>query len=114
MGVAGTTRKPKTLAELKREHGMGGREVRESSTKRGYDRRWRKARALFLKDNPLCLHCQEEGVVELASVVDHIKPHKGDMKLFWDFNNWQPLCKKHHDIKTVKHDGGFGKTPGGV
>lgn len=32
-----------------------------------------------------------------ATVVDHIVPHGGDLKLFWDVKNWQPLCKKCHD-----------------
>jgi hypothetical protein len=46
-----------------------------------------------------------------ATVVDHITPHKlkdaitsGDraaialaQKLFWDTDNWQSLCKQHHD-----------------
>ena len=35
-----------------------------------------------------------------ATVVDHIVPHRGDKKLFWDQSNWQPLCKEHHDKKT--------------
>jgi 5-methylcytosine-specific restriction endonuclease McrA len=42
--------------------------------------------------------CQKQGRVTAASVVDHIIPHKGDQKLFWDSaNNWQSLCKDHHD-----------------
>lgn len=32
-----------------------------------------------------------------ATVVDHIVPHRGDMKLFWDRDNWQALCKACHD-----------------
>lgn len=44
-----------------------------------------------------------------ASIVDHIIPHKGDKQLFWDRDNWQPLCKKHHDRKTATEDGGFGR-----
>lgn len=28
--------------------------------------------------------------------------------LFWDQNNWQALCKPHHDAKTAREDGGFG------
>lgn len=44
----------------------------------------------------------------MAEVVDHIQSHKGDMRLFWDESNWQPLCKRHHDIKTASEDGGFG------
>lgn len=41
------------------------------------------------------------GVVYLAEVVDHIIPHRGDMKLFWDPNNWQGLTKADHDCKTA-------------
>jgi 5-methylcytosine-specific restriction endonuclease McrA len=62
-----------------------------------YDRRWRKARELFLQSNPLCVMCQNASMIEPATVVDHIKPHKGDSQLFWDQDNWQSLCKTHHD-----------------
>jgi 5-methylcytosine-specific restriction protein A len=81
---------------------------RESSYKRGYDARWRKARARHLKKSPLCLHCLDDGLYKAATVVDHIKPHKGNKILFWDTENWQSLCKPHHDRKTVQEDGGFG------
>ncbi len=43
--------------------------------------------------------------ITLATVVDHIKPHKGDERLFFDINNLQPLCKPCHDRKTAKEDG---------
>lgn len=86
---------------------------RGTSTERGYNGKWRKARNKFLKDNPLCIECLKDNTIEPATVVDHIKPHKGDMGLFWDKDNWQALCKKHHDIKTAKEDGGFGNRRGG-
>ncbi|WP_309242099.1 HNH endonuclease [Paenibacillus sp. S150] len=35
-------------------------------------------------------------------------PHKGDMELFWNEANWQPLCASCHGIKTAKEDGGYG------
>ena len=41
--------------------------------------------------------CEARGLVVAATVVDHITPHKGDLKLFWSRSNWQPLCKPHHD-----------------
>lgn len=81
---------------------------RGSSSQRGYDSKWRKARLAYLQSHPLCVECEKEGRVEPATVVDHIKPHRGDKKLFWDKNNWQPLCERHHDIKTAREDGGFG------
>jgi 5-methylcytosine-specific restriction protein A len=43
-----------------------------------------------------------------ATDVDHIKPHKGDMTLFWDRTNWQSLCGPCHSAKTAAEDGGFG------
>lgn len=81
---------------------------RESSAKRGYGRVWRRERAAFLVANPLCVLCYKAGRVTESTVVDHIIPHKGDMKLFWDRDNWQALCKQCHDAKTAREDGGFG------
>lgn len=27
-------------------------------------------------------------------LVDHIIPHRGDQKLFWDTTNWQSACER--------------------
>ena len=48
--------------------------------------------------------CYEEGHITIATVVDHIVPHRGDQKLFWDRGNWQPLCEHHHNVKTMTED----------
>lgn len=77
---------------------------RATATKRGYDSKWRTARNRFLKVNPLCVRCKYEGELVKATVVDHIKPHRGDKKLFWDESNWQALCKSCHDKKTMSED----------
>ena len=61
-----------------------------------YNYRWQKARKAYLQNNPLCVFCKEENRIEAATVVDHIIPHKGDYKLFWDETNWQSLCCTHH------------------
>ena len=74
--------------------------LRGGANARGYDTRWRKARALFLRQHPLCTECRRNGVLTPATVVDHIIPHRGDRTLFWDQKNWQPLCKDCHDKKT--------------
>jgi 5-methylcytosine-specific restriction protein A len=76
-----------------------------------YNNRWRKASKAYLKDNPLCVHCKKEDRLTPATEVDHIIPHGGDMKRFWDKSNWQSLCKKCHSKKTALEDGGFGNTP---
>lgn len=67
--------------------------------------RWRKASLAFIRANPLCADCDREGRFYLVTksnpmVTDHIVPHKGNYELFWDVTNWQPLCKRHHDLKT--------------
>ncbi|EJZ7017196.1 HNH endonuclease [Salmonella enterica] len=76
-----------------------------------YGSKWDRARLVFLREHPLCVMCQEQGRVVLATVVDHIKPHRLKealrskdpasialaQKLFWDRKNWQGLCKPHHD-----------------
>ena len=77
-----------------------GQYSRESAVARGYDSRWQKARARFLKRNPLCVSCLGVKKLTPATVVDHMLPHRGDRRLFWDEANWQPLCKACHDKKT--------------
>ncbi len=77
---------------------------RLSSSSRGYDEKWRRYRSWFLSLHPLCVRCGG-----IATVVDHIIPHKGDAALFWDGANHQALCKHCHDIKTAREDGGFGR-----
>lgn len=66
------------------------------------DRRWKAAAKTFIKRNCLCVDCLELGVVEDATDVDHIKPHKGDRKVFWDRSNWQALCHRCHSRKTAR------------
>lgn len=75
-----------------------------SSAKRGYGYKWQQARLVFLAANPLCVFCDREGRTTAATVVDHITPHKGDMTLFWDRANWQPLCKPCHDSVKQKQE----------
>jgi 5-methylcytosine-specific restriction protein A len=88
-----------------------GREVRKTAAQRGYGYRWQKASQAYLKAHPIAVDWfgEHNGRVFAAEVVDHIKPHKGEMKLFWDPSNWQGLTKADHDRKTALEDGGFGR-----
>ena len=72
---------------------------RPSAARRGYGPRWRRARAAFLARHPLCAACQAQGRVVPATVVDHVVPHRGDQRLFWDESNWAPACKPCHDAQ---------------
>jgi 5-methylcytosine-specific restriction endonuclease McrA len=63
-------------AERKQRHDA----ARPSARERGYDTKWDRERRAYL-----------------ATIVDHVIPHRGDRKLFWSRSNWQPLCKPCHD-----------------
>lgn len=78
--------------------------VRASAAERGYNYRWQKVRARYLRRHPLCVKCMAEGRYVQATVVDHITPHRGDPVLLWDENNYQALCKVCHDRKTGNED----------
>jgi 5-methylcytosine-specific restriction protein A len=87
---------------------------RGSRHDRGYTSRWDKARKGFIVKHPLCAEHERNGEVVTGQVVDHIVPHRGDKKLFWDRSNWQTLCKMCHDTKTAREDGGFGNAKRGL
>ena len=73
-----------------------------------YDYRWQKAREFYLVEHPLCIMCKAEGRTEPATVVDHKVPHRGDMDLFWDQDNWQGLCAPHHNsVKQGEEKRGY-------
>lgn len=63
---------------------------------------WKQLRLDHLVKEPLCVYCQREGKITPATVVDHIKAHKGDLSLFYDPCNLQSLCKVHHDSSKQK------------
>ena len=56
-------------------------------------------RARLLYDEPLCVHCTDQGRLSLAVEVDHIIPlYKGGSN---DQDNLQGLCVECHKAKTV-------------
>lgn len=72
-----------------------------------YGRPWRRARAQYLASHPCCTLCLQRGIVEPATVVDHVIPHRGDPVLFNDRGNWQPLCQTCHDaVKQAQEKSG--------
>jgi 5-methylcytosine-specific restriction protein A len=73
---------------------------RGTARERGYDTRWEKARKAFLKSNPVC-RIKGPKCKTIATVVDHIRPHRRNKTLFWDRSNWQPACEPCHNAKTA-------------
>ena len=70
--------------------------------------RWLKLRARQLNEHPLCWYCEQVGKVTAANTVDHIKPHKGNKALFFDYDNLQSLCAPCHDsLAAIKDRVGF-------
>ncbi|KAA0579000.1 HNH endonuclease [Azospirillum sp. B21] len=75
---------------------------RGTARQRGYTKAWEKAAKAFLgrPQNRLCA-CGAP-----ATRVDHRTPHKGDQRLFWDRSNWQPMCERCHNAKSMGPDRG--------
>ncbi|RAI43980.1 HNH endonuclease [Rhodoplanes roseus] len=64
---------------------------RPNASARGYDGVWRAEAKAFLRANPTCKRCGAP-----ATLVDHLIPHRGVSRLFWNRSNWQPLCTTCH------------------
>jgi 5-methylcytosine-specific restriction protein A len=80
-----------------------------TTAERGYGYRWQQERGRYLRLNPLCIMCNERGIVRASTVVDHKIAHRGDQALFWDLENWQALCKPCHDSHAQRRDNAFNR-----
>lgn len=78
---------------------------RGSASSRGYGRAWAARRARYLADHPWCA---AEGCGEPAVEVDHIVPRRRGGSD--EDANLQGLCRRHHSEKTVRQDGGLGRS----
>lgn len=106
-GCGAVVRGDCAACSAKRKAAMAARmkavdERRGSASSRGYGRSWQKLRAQFLAEHPYCAACERDGRSVVASVVDHIEPHKGDRDKFWREDNLQPLCARCHSVKTLE------------
>ena len=85
---------------MRQGHAVKG--IRKSAAKRGYGRKWRAARLSYLAKHPSCVNIGKRGCLGSATCVDHIKDHRGNAAVFWNRNNWQPMCAHCHNAKTAK------------
>lgn len=77
-------------------------ERRAPASSKGYGWKWMHAARAFRREHPLCVCCQANGATSAAEVVDHVVPHRGDERLFWDARNWQSLCHWcHNNVKSA-------------
>ena len=63
--------------------------------------RWRKLRALYLAEHPLCEFCEKIGIAKGAEDVHHkdgFDNYSGDERAekAFDYTNLVALCKEHH------------------
>lgn len=82
---------------------------RPSRHERGYTNRWAKYAKTYLESHPVCAIRDPKYCTERATEVDHIVPHRGDHKLFWNPKNHQPACHHCHSAKTAREDGRWGQ-----
>ena len=66
---------------------------------------WRDLRANQLRGEPHCRQCLARNVTTLATVCDHITPHRGDRHMFLA-GPFQSLCKQCHDSSAQSRDSG--------
>lgn len=66
--------------------------------------KWQQIRKEHLKHYPTCKMCEEDGIATLATVCDHIEPHKGSLVKFYT-GPFQSLCKLHHDSTKAREEG---------
>lgn len=67
-------------------------------------RRWKRLSRAFLAEYPVCFVCGAK-----AEIADHIQPHRGNIELFFDESNLQPMCWRCHSRKTFAENGNFNK-----
>ena len=58
--------------------------------------RWKRRHRLQLMAEPLCRFCRARGVATLATVADHVTPHRGDWNAFV-VGPLQSLCGTCHN-----------------
>lgn len=92
--------KAKTHGERAKARQGRKRDLRATSSRRGYDATWRKLRRIVLRREPLCRECKKAGFDVPSVLVDHIIPlsEGGTNKL----ENLQGLCTMHHNKKTAR------------
>lgn len=67
---------------------------------------WRSLRKRRLAAEPNCRMCARLSRTTAADIVDHVKPHRGQRALFFDFANTQSLCHTHHSSTKQRHERG--------
>jgi len=73
---------------------------RDPETNKRYNSIWRKIRKEFIKSNPLCKICKQDGKLTPAQEVHHVIPLSENGT--HDISNLQSLCKYHHSSESTR------------
>jgi 5-methylcytosine-specific restriction protein A len=94
-----------TLVESGRcaEHRRQADLARGTSAERGYDSRWSRTRAAYLRLHPTCV---EAGCTERATDVDHIDGLGPRARRGHDPTNLRSFCHRHHSQRTARDQPG--------
>jgi 5-methylcytosine-specific restriction protein A len=100
------------MAHMAKRHDH--RSVQAAEYRRMYrTKRWQDIRERRKAEEPLCRRCLSLGFTVPMESCDHIKPHRGDPALFFDYDNTQSLCAPCHDIDKGHIEAhGFSKAVG--
>lgn len=61
---------------------------------------WRRLRTtIFVRDHYTCRMCDQVHLNATGITADHIEPHRGDERRFWDPANVQTLCTSPCHVK---------------
>lgn len=82
---------------------------RDQRINKHYGARWRKIRAAYIAQHPLCEDCLEKGLTTPVAEVHHVLPldHGGSH----DFSNLHSLCKPCHSKQSALDGDRWRQTP---
>ncbi len=85
--------------------------LNEEKNRKVYNtRKWRSFSIDYKERNPICVKCEQEGIITASKVTDHIQRVNagGD---HYNENNLQALCKRCHNSKSGKEAHGYKENP---
>lgn len=94
------------------DRSFDARRRREKPWRKWYSlKRWKLRRAAQLKREPKCRYCAAMGKSRIATVANHVIPHRGDEYLFWH-GKLESVCKACHDARVQRAEvHGFDASP---
>jgi hypothetical protein len=66
-------------------------------------KRWKDRAEQQLANEPLCRMHKAKGRAVVATVADHVVPHRGDAELFWE-GELQSLCTRCHSSTKQREE----------